>query len=253
MPGKPLPSLSITFPCYNEEANVERTTRMALECASRFTDDLEVVIVNDGSKDKTAEIADRLVAENPGVVRVIHNNPKKGYGGALKAGLYACSKEYIFFTDGDTQFDMSEIELLIPLMRDDSIDIAAGFRLNRQEGFIRKMNAWAYGQFLVPLALGVRIKDLDCAFKLFHRRVIESIEIESTGALINAEIMAKAKKYGFRWKQVGVHHLPRQGGEPTGAKLSVILRMFRELFKLGGRIRKSSPKGEIKPRKPLPR
>ena len=253
MAEKPLPSLSITYPCYNEEKNVERTTRMALNAAPKFTDDYEVVIVNDGSKDKTGEIADRLAKENPGVVKVVHNNPNKGYGGALTSGLFACTKDYVFFTDGDSQFDMDEIASLVPLLQEPEVDIAAGFRMNRQEGFIRKLNAWAYGQVLVPLVLGVRVKDLDCAFKIFHRRVLESMEVHSTGALVNAEIMAKAKRFGYKWKQIGVHHFPREGGEPTGAKLSVIMRMFRELFKLAGKIKKAEtdkPKKENKP--PLP-
>ncbi len=241
--SKPLPSLSIVLPCYNEEANVERTVANALSAGRRFTDDLEVIIVDDGSRDRTGEIADKLAAEHP-EVKVVHNRPNRGYGGAVRAGFDAATKEYVFFTDGDGQFDMNEIELLIPLIREEGVDIAAGYRLDRKEGLIRKFNAWAYGQILVPLALGVRVKDLDCAFKLMHRRVLDSMELQSTGALINAELMAKAKKFGFRWKQVGVHHFERKAGEPTGAKLSVILRMFKELFKLGGRIRKAVPKTE---------
>ena len=238
MTVKSLPSLSITYPCYNEEANVEKTTMKALAAAAKFTNDFEIIIVNDGSKDRTGEIADRLAQQFP-QVRVIHNNPNKGYGGALSAGLKAAVKEYIFFTDGDGQFDMNEIELLIPIISEEGIDIAAGYRLDRKEGIIRKFNAWAYGQVLVPLVLHVRVRDLDCAFKVFHRRVIDSMELESTGALINAEIMAKAKRFGFKWKQTGVHHFACEAGEQTGANLSVIMRMFKELFLLSGRIKKA--------------
>ena len=238
-----MPKVSIIVPCYNQAQYLPETLDSVL---AQTYNNWECIIVNDGSKDKTAEIADRLVLENPGVVRVIHNNPNKGYGGALTTGLYAATKEYVFFTDGDTQFDMNEITELIPIIQQDDIDIAAGFRIDRQEGFMRKLN----GQFLVPLVLGVRVKDLDCAFKIFHRRVLESMDVHATGALVNAEIMAKAKKFGFKWKQTGVHHLPRQGGEPTGANIGVILRMFKELFSLGGKIRKAKPKTEIAAQKP---
>ncbi|MFA4985432.1 MAG: glycosyltransferase family 2 protein [Candidatus Brocadiia bacterium] len=236
-----LSSISIVLPCYNEEANVENTTKKALAAAAKYAVDWQVIVVDDGGKDRTGEIADRLAAEDPHVT-VVHNRPNRGYGGAVRAGFDAAVKEYVFFTDGDGQFDMDEIGLLLPLLKD--ADIAAGYRLNRQEGFIRKLNAWAYGQCLVPLALGIRVKDLDCAFKLFHRRVLDSMTLESTGALINAEFMAKAKKFGFHWKQIGVHHLPRQAGNPTGAKLSVIMRMFKELFKLRGKILRAQPRGK---------
>ncbi len=253
MARKPLPSISIILPCYNEEGNVERTAEMALKAGKKYAEAPEIIIVNDGSKDRTGELADNLAKKHP-EIKVVHNNPNRGYGGAVRSGFDAATKEYIFFTDGDGQFDIDEIGLLIPILRDnDDIDIAAGFRLDRKEGLIRKFNAWAYGQFLVPLALGVRIKDLDCAFKLFHRNVLDSMTLESTGALINAELMAKAKRNGYRWKQVGVHHYERLVGNPTGAKLSVILRMFKELFKLGGRIRKSTPKRDRTPRPPLPK
>ncbi len=233
-----LSSLTIFFPCYNEEANVERTTQAALCAGQRLTDDLEVIIVNDGSKDRTGEIAERLSLLNP-VVRAVHNNPNLGYGGALQRGFREARKEWVFYTDGDGQFDFEEIDLLLPLM--EKYDIISAYRLDRKDPFMRKFNAFGWTA-LVNLAFGLGIKDIDCAFKLFPRTLFEEIEMKSMGALIDAEILARAKRRGYSIGQVGVHHYPRTAGEQTGANLSVILRAFRELFKLRSEIVRTTPR-----------
>lgn len=234
-PRQPL-SLSITFPCYNEEANVERMTRASLEVAARVAADYEVVIVNDGSRDRTGEIADRLAAEHPGVVRVVHNRPNKGYGGALKAGFLACRKEWVFYTDGDAQFDLNELPLLLPLL--EQHDIVTCFRKNRRDPFHRKLNAAMWGG-LVNLLFGLRIRDVDCAFKIYPRHLFETITMESDSALIDTEVLAKARNLGYSMTQLGVTHYPRTAGTQTGAKLSSIIKAFRELFRLYGRIRRA--------------
>lgn len=228
--------LSIFFPCHNEEANVERVTRQAVEVGRRVSDDLQVIIVNDGSKDRTAEIADALTAELP-EVEVVHQYPNRGYGGALQSGFRAAKKQHVFYTDGDGQFDMNELELLLPLIA--SYDIVSGYRLNRQDSFMRVMNAKAWG-VLMRFVLGLKIRDIDCAFKLYKREIFDHIEMHSEGALIDAEILARAVRKGYTIGQVGVHHFPRTAGEQSGANLKVILRAFRELFRLRKRIVKSS-------------
>lgn len=233
-PVRKLPSLTITFPCYNEEANVERVTRAAVEVGRAVADDLEVVIVNDGSKDRTGEIADRLAAEIPGV-RVAHNRPNRGYGGALARGFTEATKEWVFYTDGDGQFDLKELPKLLPLL--DSCDIVSCYRIKRNDPLKRKLNAWAWGR-LVNFLFGFRIRDVDCAFKIYPRRLFERITMKSTGALIDTEVLAKATNLGYRIKQLGVHHYPRTAGQQTGAKLSVILRAFRELGRLYREIRR---------------
>ena len=228
-----LPSLSIFFPCYNEEGNVERVIRAALEVAPRVADQYEVIAVNDGSKDRTGEIAERLAAEIP-QVRVVHNNPNLGYGGAVVRGLKEARMQWIFFTDGDGQFDMGEIPKLIDLL--DRGDFAVGYRIQRADPFLRKVNAFCWGT-LVRALFGLKVRDIDCAFKLLPKSLIDKIDLHSRGALISTELLAKAKNHGLRIVETGVHHFPRTAGQQTGAKLSVILKAFYELLKLRRHIR----------------
>ncbi|MBN1511734.1 MAG: glycosyltransferase family 2 protein, partial [Phycisphaerae bacterium] len=170
----------------------------------------------------------------------VHNNPNLGYGGALQRGFREATREWIFYTDGDGQFDFREIALLLPLL--DRFDILSAYRLNRQDPRLRKLNAWCW-TMLVNVLFGLRLRDIDCAFKLYPRKLFDQIEMWSMGALIDTEILAKARLLGYRIGQTGVHHYPRTAGSQTGANLRVILRAFKELFKLRRRIlRSNSPK-----------
>lgn len=232
-PLKPL-SLTIFYPCYNEEANVERVTRQAVEVAGRIADDYEVLIVNDGSKDRTGEIADRLAAELPGV-RAVHNRPNQGYGGALQRGFREATKNWVFYTDGDGQFDLNELPELLPLLQ--THDIVSCYRMDRKDPLIRKLNAFAWST-LVNLLFHIGLRDIDCAFKIYPKSFIDRIQMHSRGALIDTEMLAKARMLGYTIAQRGVHHYPRTAGQQTGANLKVILRAFRELFKLHGQIKR---------------
>jgi len=229
-------SVSVFFPCYNEEANVENTTRAALKTCRRISEDFEIIIVNDGSRDRTGEIADRLATEIP-EVRAVHNNPNLGYGGALQAGFRAATKDWVFYTDGDGQFDFEEIDKLLPLL--DDYDIVSGYRVDRKDPFVRKLNAFAWTS-LVNVLFWLWLRDIDGAFKIFPRRLFDEIEMKSMGALIDTEVLARAKRLGYTIGQVGVHHYPRTAGEQSGANIRVILRAFKELFKLRGEIRRTS-------------
>lgn len=233
-PLKPF-TLTIFFPCYNEEANVERVTRAAVAVGRQVADELEVIIVNDGSRDRTGEIADRLAAEIP-EVRAVHNRPNQGYGGALARGFKAATKNWIFYTDGDGQFDLGELPRLLPLL--ETHDVVSCYRLNRQDSWVRKLNAWAWTT-LVNVLFGLWLRDVDCAFKIYPKTFIDRIELQSRGALIDTEMLAKARNLGLRIAQIGVHHYPRTAGRQTGANLRVILRAFKELFRLYGQIRRS--------------
>lgn len=228
-------SLSVFFPCYNEEANIERTARAAVAACRRLLTDYEIIIVDDGSRDRTGALADRLAAELPSV-RAVHNSPNRGYGGALQRGFREAGKEWVFYTDGDGQFDFEELERVLPLLN--TYDIVSGYRLNRQDPLMRKVNAWGWTT-LVNLLFGMRLRDIDCSFKVYPRRLFQQIEMRSLGALIDAEILAKANYLGYRIGQIGVHHYPRTAGEQTGAKLRVILRAFKELFQLRRHIRRT--------------
>lgn len=235
-----LTGLTVFFPCYNEEANVERVTRAALAMCHRVCPaNYEIIIVNDGSRDRTGPIADELAATLPGV-RAVHNHPNLGYGGALQRGFREATKDWVFYTDGDGQFDFEEIDKLLPLMP--RFDIASAYRLDRKDPLMRKLNAFAWTT-LVNVLFGLWLRDIDCAFKLYPRRLFEQIPMKSTGALIDTEILARAKRLGYRIGQVGVHHYPRTAGSQTGANLRVILRAFRELFLLWGDIRRTAVKG----------
>jgi len=226
-------SISVFFPCYNEQENVGRTVEKALEVLERLNADFEVIIVDDGSSDGTGQIADEIAGRD-GRVKVVHHEGNLGYGAALQSGFKAATKEFVFYTDGDGQFDINEMPSLLALM--ERYDIVSCYRLNRQDSLIRKINGWCWTR-LVCLTFGLKIRDIDCAFKLYKREIFDKIELLSTGALINAEILARAARKGYRITQKGVHHYPRTTGKQTGANLRVILRAFKELFKLQRRIR----------------
>jgi len=221
-------SISVFFPCYNEQENIERVAKSAVELLESLKLDYEIIIVNDGSKDNTGKIADKLASENPRI-KVVHHSPNKGYGAALQSGFKAATKEYVFYTDGDGQFDIKELPLLFKYVPE--YDIVTGFRIKRQDNFMRKLNAFCWTT-MVNILFGMKIRDMDCAFKLYKRKIFDEITLKSTGALINTEIFARFNNKGYRVYQLGVHHYPRTAGTQTGANIKVILRAFRELFAL---------------------
>ena len=217
--------LSVFFPCYNEEGNLSRVVAEAMDFLPTVTDDFELIVVDDGSEDATGRIADELAAGDERI-RVVHHETNRGYGAALRSGFAAATKELIFYTDGDGQFDIAELGTL--LARIGEVDIVSGYRRRRSEGWLRRLNAYLWGA-LVQRVLGFRCRDVDSAFKLYRREVFESIEMRSTGALIDAEILARARRAGFTLAQVPVSHRPRLAGRQTGANLRVIARAFKEL------------------------
>lgn len=226
-------SISVFFPCYNEQSAVELLTRKTVSVVQKLTGDFEVIIVNDGSSDDTAAIADRLAKEIP-QVRVVHHPRNLGYGFALRSGFKAATKELVFYTDGDNQFNVEELADILPLI--DKSDIVSCYRLHRQEGLVRKINAFCWTR-LVCFLFGMKLRDIDCAFKLYRRRIFDDMNLISTGALIDTEVLARATRKGCTIVQRGVCHYPRAAGRPTGANIRVILRAFRELFGLYNLIR----------------
>ncbi len=231
-----VPSLSVFFPEYNEEANVENMIRQAQRILPEVAEKWEIIPVNDGSKDKTGEIIDRLAKEDPNI-HPVHHEKNKGYGGAVISGYNAAKYDLVFFTDGDLQFDLREITLLIEKL--DEGDLILGYRKNRRDPWNRKLNAFMWGS-LVKLLFGFQVRDVDCAFKMIKRKVVDKVQLSAGGAMVSTELLARSSKAGFRFVEVGVTHLPRVAGTQTGAKLSVILRAFGELFKLYGKIKNQS-------------
>ncbi len=226
---KPI-SLSIFFPAYNEEANialtVEKTVRVVSE--SPYIKEYEIIIVNDGSTDGTLRVAEQL-AEKYNTVRVVDHVYNRGYGAALRTGLSAATKDYVFFTDADLQFDILELQnLLVHIPGNDAI---IGYRAPRRDPALRLLNAWGWNK-LNRLFFGLRIMDIDCAFKLFKREQVQQLKLRSKGAMISAETLIRLTRTGATIKEIPVSHLPRLYGSPTGAKLSVIFRAFREMVSL---------------------
>jgi len=221
-------SLSVVLPCLNEERNIEGAVRDVEEAARGLFDDYEIIIVDDGSRDGTGAIASGLARVDPRI-RVVRHPRNLGYGAALRSGFAHCTKDLIFFTDADRQFDPRELELLVRPI--DGCHIVAGFRLTRQDHLQRRINSFLWTT-VCRLVLGFRARDVNCAFKLFRRSALGELGIRSDGALINAELLALAKRKGLVIREIGVHHYPRRAGRPTGARPDVIFKALRDLVKL---------------------
>jgi glycosyltransferase involved in cell wall biosynthesis len=223
-----MPSLSISFPAYNEEANIGKAIEDAVRVASRLTDDFEVVVVDDGSADRTVDVVLEYAGRYP-QVRLVDHEVNQGYGAAVFDGLAGGVKEWAFFTDGDLQFVLDDLERLWALRSE--ADLIIGYRAPRHDSFIRKLNGFGW-TWLTNVLFGYVSRDVDCAFKLMSRKLIDTVgpRVASRGATFSAEFLVRAKRMGFRFKEVPVTHRARVAGSQTGAKVSVILRAFREMF-----------------------
>lgn len=228
MPTKKLKELSVFFPFYNEEANIAGQTKDALEHIPQFTGKLEIILVNDGSSDDTKKIGRQLAKKYPAVKLVSHDS-NKGYGGALKSGFKAAQYDWVFFADGDRQFDLRELGKLTA--KSDQADLVIGYRHNRADTFIRTLNAKLFN-LLIRLLFGLKVRDIDCAFKLIKKDVLGSLELKSDGAMISSELLIKARKAGYKIVEVPVEHFPRQVGDSTGADPKVIFKAFYDIATL---------------------
>jgi len=221
-------SLSCVLPAFNEAENIELSIHHArgameqLVCKGMLSE-WEIIVVDDGSLDGTAE---RVASLGGSGVRLIRHPQNRGYGATLRTGFAAARMSHVFFTDADLQFDAQEIDRLLPWIG--QYDIVAGFRSPRQDPWVRRANAAAWGLAL-HRAFGLDVEDVNCAFKLFRREVLEDLHIDSQGAFVNAEILLKARVEGFTIKQVPVSHFARSAGTQTGAHPKVVLRAVREL------------------------
>jgi glycosyltransferase involved in cell wall biosynthesis len=225
-------SLSIVLPAYNEEENVERAVEDVSAVAQQLGIEYEIILVNDGSKDRTGEIARELEPRIPHF-RLVEHYPNRGYGGALKAGFEAARMELVAFVPADNQFVFGEIEGFLGEI--EQADIVCGYRAERQDPLVRKFNALGWNM-LVRLLFGYLCRDIDCGFKLFRREVLDHVHVESDGAMVDTEFLAGARARGFRIAEVPVTHLPRTAGEATGANIKVILKAFRDLFQFRRRL-----------------
>jgi len=225
-------SLSIVLPAYNEEANVERAVEQVSAVARQLGMDYEIILVNDGSKDRTGEIGHELERRVPNF-RLVEHYPNRGYGGALKAGFAAATKELVAFVPADNQFDFHEVNRLLEGLA--RADIVSGYRAQRQDHFVRKLNAMGWNT-VVQVLFGTLCHDIDCGFKVFRREILDHVNLASNGAMIDTELLAGAKARGYRIAEVPVTHLPRTAGAATGANVKVIARAFRDLVRFRQRL-----------------
>jgi glycosyltransferase involved in cell wall biosynthesis len=227
-----LARLTYFFPAHNEEANLQGLIEEALDTLPTLADTFEIIAVDDGSRDRTAAIADELTARHPGVVRAVHHRTNLGYGAALRSGFGAARYEYVAFTDGDRQFRVEDIGRLTERMAaDDRPDAVVGYRIRRADPFIRTVYARAF-RLANRIFFGLRVTDVDCACKLFRRDVLEDVRVGSEGAFFSAELLIKLRAAGRSVVEVGVPHYPRTAGSPTGARPQVIFRAMRDFWRL---------------------
>jgi glycosyltransferase involved in cell wall biosynthesis len=228
--------ISVILPAFNEEAAIAATLADVLATLDEWGADFEVIVVNDGSCDRTGAIVAGIAAQDARVRQVMHP-ANLGYGAALVDGFASATKDLTIFMDADGQFTAPDLAQL--LIHCDAADAVLGYRVRRHDSWLRRCNTWAWNQ-LVAVMLGVRVRDVDCAFKLFRTCYLQAHLPETRSALVNAEILFKLTRTGALLRQVGVRHLPRQGGRATGANPRVIYRALRDLFRYARRWRRET-------------
>lgn len=221
----PETSLSVFFPAYHDQDNIAKVTEAAVQTLEGIGCAYEVIIVHDGSPDRTGEVADGLARRFP-EVRVIHHERNLGYGAALKTGFTNAKNDYIFYTDGDNQFDVREMRKFVALIG--FSDLVIGFRNRKQYSLYRKITSFTYNLVLQVL-FDLPYRDVDCAFKLVPKSLIDRIDIESADAFIDAELLIKAQWLDYSLTEIGVTHRPREAGV-SGVNKGVILRTVKEVF-----------------------
>ena len=225
-----LAQLSYFFPAHNEAANLRGLVEEALATLPSLADEFEIIIVDDGSKDATPAIADELAAAHA-EVRAVHHPVNLGYGAALRSGFANARFDHLAFTDGDRQFQVADLARLIDRLAAGGADAVVGYRIRRADPLVRTVYAKLY-RLANRIFFGLRVRDVDCACKLFTRRSLEGVNVESGGAFFSAELLIKLRARGRSIAEVGVPHYPRTAGSPTGAKPQVVFRAVRDFWAL---------------------
>lgn len=223
-------SISLVLPAYNEAENIEPMVGEAVPALEANAADYEIIVVDDGSADDTAAVTRRVTETNPHV-RLVQHEVNQGFGAAVFSGFVSAEKEWIFYTDADRQFVLSELERFVPYM--DQADLIAGYRAPRRDPFLRVFYGKGWSA-LCTLVFGYTVRDVDCGFKLFRREIIQELapSISSRGATFSIEWLVRAKRAGYRFVELPVTHRPRVAGSQTGANIDVIVRAFRELVRV---------------------
>jgi glycosyltransferase involved in cell wall biosynthesis len=226
--------VSAVMPAFNEQANLEQSVGRTADALRSHARTFEIIVVDDGSRDESAAVLERLKASHP-TLRVVRHPVNRGYGAAVRSGFDAARLPWVFLMDADNQFDPAEVALLLDQAA--QADIVAGYRRHRRDPLPRRLNAWAFFT-LVRLLFGRLVRDVNCAFKLIRRDLLAHMELHAEGALINTELFVLARQLDARVVEVPVHHYPRRSGKQTGANARVVLRAFAELFAFRAQIRK---------------
>jgi glycosyltransferase involved in cell wall biosynthesis len=220
--------ISITLPALNEAENIESLAEEIIDYFVGTNLPYEIIIVNDGSSDKTGAIADALASRHE-TVSVLHHAQNQGYGKSLRDGFHASRYEYVFFTDADRQFRIRSLDNFLPCIRDGRADMVIGYRIHRQDARLRKVLSWIFNK-IMQLLFAVPYKDIDCAFKLIKRELVERLEMQSDDFLFNAELLAKAQSQKSTVVQIGVEHYPRSKGESTVSFKHIPLTLRKLLY-----------------------
>ena len=220
-------AVSVFFPCYNDEATIARMVEVAVATIGRVgVEDAEVIVVNDGSSDRSADILSELMTREP-LLHVVTHEANRGYGGALLSGFAASTKQWVFYTDGDGQFDPSELELLVR-RASAAVDVVQGYKLRRADGMLRVVIGRVYHRF-VKLMFGLRIRDTDCDFRLIRRSALDRVTLVHTTGVICVELVRKLQDSGARFTEVGVHHYRRVYGTSEFFRVGAIASTLVDL------------------------
>ena len=224
------PSLSVFFPAYNDAGTIASLVISAVQVAATLTPDYEVIVINDGSQDDTPRIVDELARVYPDHVRIVHHQKNRGYGGALRSGFATASKDYVFYTDGDAQYDPAEMVLLWQQMTGD-VDWVNGWKISRSDPLHRIIIGRLY-HYTVKLLFGLKVRDVDCDFRLMRRRIFEVVRLEKDSGVICLEMMKKFQDAGFRVAETPVHHFHRTYGKSQFFNFPRIFRTVVDVLKL---------------------
>lgn len=237
-PTETFQKLSIFYPMWNEEYYIERALRFGARACEDLIErgdiaDYELIVVDDKSTDHTGEIADRLAAEDPHI-RVIHHERNRKLGGSMKTGFQAATGDLVLYTDADLPFDMDELPRAVRLLREYDVDIISAYRFDRTgEGLLRGVYTWVYNG-LIKALFGVKVRDINFAFKLCRSRIFDHVELKSEGSFIDAELVIRSTRLGYEIMQMGVDYFPRTRGESTLSSPGVILTILKEMWSLRG-------------------
>jgi glycosyltransferase involved in cell wall biosynthesis len=224
-----IPSLTIFYPCYNDGGTIATMIIRGMQAAAALTDDFEILVINDGSEDDSAQILDEMVRLYPGRVRVSHQERPSGYGGVLRKGFASAGKDWIFYTDGDAQYDPRELTLLADQLQADT-DMVNGYKIKRRDPLIRVWIGLAY-QYFVKLAFGLVIRDVDCDFRLLKRSIFDRVKLLSKSGTITFEMVKKIQDAGFKIREAPVHHYYRQYGVSQFFNIPRVVRTLVDLIR----------------------